>query len=71
MSVKCGACGTRVRRKLPEMEWDYQGCGEVFTRTLVDGEFVPSCSADCAGVLRSRMRSEKGHRVVLDERGES
>lgn len=59
--VICGACKRPIRRS--NKHWRIpQGMEDlplIVTRTLVDGEFLPSCSDVCAGMLRARIGSAK------------
>jgi len=49
--VECGCCKTMLRRKLDERE-QTAALPPVWTRTLVRGEFLPSCGPECAKALR-------------------
>lgn len=53
--VKCGACGMACRRPKFGREVGTDDTPLVFTRTLVAGQFLPSCSEVCAGVLRAKI----------------
>lgn len=52
-TVLCGACG-RVLRRSPRADGKKDEKTEVHSRTLVGGEFLPSCSRACHQELRSR-----------------
>ena len=54
--VYCGVCGRKIRRLGERMgESEHSEHPLIHTRTLVNGLFVPSCSVECAGVMRAQI----------------
>lgn len=50
--VQCGGCGKLLRRSFYP-DGRKHDTNEVYSRTLVNGEFLPSCSRRCHAALRA------------------
>lgn len=55
--VSCGRCGQVCNRAVALDR--KPGIPDVFTRTLVDQQFLPSCSEACANELRKQCGKRK------------
>lgn len=76
MPVNCSVCEKRVRRR-QERTGNPDNVNatfpDIYTRTLVGGEFLPSCSEECAVFLRRQANTTAGESynfaAVLRETG--
>lgn len=55
--VECGCCGRKLRR--PRHAVGNNDLPYVLSRTLVKGEFLPSCSEPCLARLRMQIGDRK------------
>lgn len=63
--VHCGACNRECARPTPGVERPKSTTKPlVWSRTLVQGRFLPSCSEPCAVTLRAMIGDSPARRVA-------
>jgi hypothetical protein len=66
MPVPCAVCNRWLKR-YDEYDQSVAEYPPIFTRTMVMGIFAPSCSEQCAAILRGRKEAEQAVAGASDE----